>query len=198
MNRTLGWAVSVTVHGLLLLLVLWGHFLPENRPAEKVVVMDLSQFVPEVAPPPPPPPSPEERVPTTSEPDPVPLPAPIPAASQTQSAGPEAGTGPVSAEPDYLPQYKIDKLPALPTGTILGKIVYPPLAAKQGIEATVILELFIDQTGRVRRVTVLKDPGFGFAEAAEAALEGILVVPAESGGQPVAVRYRYPVRFTLK
>ena len=45
---------------------------------------------------------------------------------------------------------------------------------------------------------MLKDPGNGFAEAAIAALGDIFCVPAKIDGHPVAVRYRYPVRFTLK
>jgi protein TonB len=86
----------------------------------------------------------------------------------------------------------------LPVQAILDQIIYPPLAAKQGLEATVILDLYIDQTGKIRKITVLKDPGYGFAEAAVAALQGRTVVPARSQGQPCAVRFRYPVRFTLK
>ncbi len=42
------------------------------------------------------------------------------------------------------------------------------------------------------------DSGFGFAQPAVNALEGLHTVPAEGNGQPVAVRFRYPIRFTLK
>ncbi len=101
-------------------------------------------------------------------------------------------------EIDYLPQHKISDAPVLPTDEIKSKIVYPPLANKQGIEGIVYLELFIDQFGNVKKIDVLKDPGYGFAEAALKALEGIKVKPAFSNGVPVAVRFRYPIRFTLK
>ena len=47
-------------------------------------------------------------------------------------------------------------------------------------------------------MSVLKDPGFGFAEAAIKALAGLVCEPAQVEGRPVAVRYRYPVRFALK
>jgi protein TonB len=76
-------------------------------------------------------------------------------------------------------------------------VVYPPLAASQGLEVTVILELSIDNGGVIRKIVVLKDPGYGFSEAAIKALSGIHVIPAQAGGEPVAVRYRYPIRFTL-
>ena len=101
-------------------------------------------------------------------------------------------------EIEYLPQHKITDVPVLPTDEIKSKMVYPPLANKQGIEGIVYLELFIDQFGTIKKIEVLKDPGYGFADAALKALEGIKVKPAMSNGVPVAVRFRYPIRFTLK
>ena len=71
------------------------------------------------------------------------------------------------------------------------------MAMKQGIEGVVYLELFIDENGNIRQVNVLKDPGYGFAEAAIAALDGITCKPALMNDKPVAVRFRYPVRFVL-
>ncbi|HPO03341.1 MAG TPA: energy transducer TonB [Treponemataceae bacterium] len=105
----------------------------------------------------------------------------------------------VDAQPeiDYLPQHKISQIPEVPSREVLAKIVYPPIALRQKIEAVVYLELFIDQTGRIRKVQILKDPGNGFAEAAVAALEGVVCKPAAANGVPVAVRFRYPVRFAL-
>ena len=98
---------------------------------------------------------------------------------------------------DYVPQHKISVVPEIPTKAILSKIEYPKMAMKQGIEGVVYLELFIDESGNIRRINVLKDPGYGFAEAAVAALEGITCKPAMMNDKPVAVRFRYPVRFVL-
>ncbi len=109
------------------------------------------------------------------------------------------GTGPAATDDsEYLPQFRITDAPVIPAKTVLSKIEYPPLAARQGIEATVFLELLIDATGTIRKITVLKDPGYGFAEVAVAALKGLVCSPAKVDGQAVAVRFRYPVRFTLK
>ena len=116
----------------------------------------------------------------------------------TGPGGAGGGTAGPAAEPDYLPQYKITDVPVIPVKDVLAKIQYPPLAAKQGIEATVYLELLIDDTGKIRKITVLKDPGYGFADAAVSALSDMTCVPAKMNGQTVAVRFRYPVRFTLK
>jgi TonB family protein len=98
---------------------------------------------------------------------------------------------------DYMPQYNIDELPSISENDVLSRIEYPTLAAKQGIEATVYLELFINSSGRIVHINVLKDPGFGFTEAAVKALLNLVCTPAKMEGKPVAVRYRYPVHFKL-
>jgi len=102
-----------------------------------------------------------------------------------------------SEQEEYLPQHKISSVPIIPSREVLSRIVYPPMALKQGIEAVVYLELYIDANGVIRKIKVLKDPGHGFAQAAVAALEGITCVPANANGKNCAVRYRYPVKFTL-
>lgn len=99
---------------------------------------------------------------------------------------------------EYLPQHKISEPPQIPTNEILDNIKYPPLANRQRIEGVVFLELYIDSHGQIRNILVLKDPGFGLAEAAIAAFEGIVCEPAYAEEIAVAVRYRYPVRFQLK
>jgi protein TonB len=78
--------------------------------------------------------------------------------------------------------------------------VYPPIALRSGIEGRVILELFIDRTGQVQRITILQEtpPGRGFGEAAVRAFEGQRCSPAEANGLPVSVRYRYPVSFRIR
>lgn len=98
---------------------------------------------------------------------------------------------------EYLPQHKISTVPVIPGREVLSRIVYPPMALKQGIEAVVYLELFIDSKGQIKNIKVLKDPGHGFAQAALSALKGITCIPANANGKACAVRYRYPVKFTL-
>lgn len=100
-------------------------------------------------------------------------------------------------ESAFLPQHKISSVPVIPIREVLSKIEYPPMALRQGIEAVVYLELFIDSKGAIKNIKVLKDPGHGFAEAAVAALRGIICIPANANGKNCAVRYRYPIKFTL-
>ena len=101
-------------------------------------------------------------------------------------------------EIEYLPQHKISVPPKMPTEEIKSKILYPPLAQRQKIEGVVFLELYIDKHGEIRNIIVLKDPGYGLAEAAINALKGITAAPAEANGIPVAVRFRFPIRFKIK
>ncbi len=114
---------------------------------------------------------------------------------EAEAGGVEGGTG--EAEIEYFPQHKITKVPVFPEAEIESKIIYPKMAWKQGIEAVVYLELFIDADGYIRRVEVLKDPGYGFADSAVAAFIGIKCEPAEANGVAVPVRFRRPVRFKI-
>lgn len=187
--------VVLLIHGAVLAVAgvnLWG---PKVNPSGEPPAIEVSAVsLQDPAPPVPPP--------KTDLPPPPPLAAdPDPAPSGQEPAvqvAPAEKTAPAPAEPDYLPPFKISQVPVIPADKLLAQIVYPALAAKQGIEATVLLDLYIDQTGHIRRVVVLKDPGYGFAEAAQKALQGLVCQPAQASGQAVAVRFRYPIRFSLK
>jgi protein TonB len=169
-----------------------------TAPAEQARVMKLTDIEEEA--PPPPPPSPD-RVPenaveaiaeTMIETDVVP-------ANQTVVA---AGTllTPQSTEEDYLPMHLISVRPEFDERQLAQALVYPPIARRSGIEGRVILELFVDRTGRVQQITVLQEtpPGRGFAEAAVKAFEGQRGTPGQANGRPVSVRLRWPVRFVLR
>jgi protein TonB len=100
----------------------------------------------------------------------------------------------------YLPQYMVTALAVLPESEILRAIVYPPIALRSGIEGTVYLELFIDSSGNIRDITILREnpPNRGFGEAAVNALKGLKAKPAEANGAPVAARLRYNYTFRIK
>jgi protein TonB len=96
--------------------------------------------------------------------------------------------------------HKVSVAPVFSEREILRSLVYPPIARRAGIDGIVYLELFIDKLGTIRQISILKeDPaGKGFGEAAVKAFQGITCAPAQANGVPVAVRYRYPVRFKLR
>ncbi|MCG8481467.1 MAG: TonB family protein [Spirochaetales bacterium] len=126
---------------------------------------------------------------------------------ETDEPVPEPVDEPVVREPvavrrdveiEYLPQHLVSVPPGISVEEVRSQVRYPPLAQRQGIEGVVYLELYIDDEGRIRRVEVLRDPGYGLGEAAIQAFEGLSATPAYANGEPVAVRFRYPVRFSLR
>ncbi|MEI8254794.1 MAG: TonB-dependent receptor [Deltaproteobacteria bacterium] len=75
---------------------------------------------------------------------------------------------------------------------------YPAAARDAGIQGSVVLQLTIDDTGRVNEATVSEGLGHGLDEAAIAAARQFEFSPARQGGQPVRARIRYRYRFTLE
>jgi protein TonB len=148
----------------------------------------------------------EEEPPPEEEPEPAPVVEEIAETMIETDVPPDqkvvaAGTllTPRTGE-DYLPMHRVSAPPLFDERLITQALVYPPIALRSGIEGRVILELFIDRTGRVQRITVLQEnpPGRGFGEAAVKAFEGQRCRPAEANGEAVSVRYRYPVTFKIK
>jgi TonB family protein len=78
---------------------------------------------------------------------------------------------------------------------------YPPRALEERIAAEVILDIDLDATGAVENVLVqgaATSPGYGFEEAALAAVRKFRFTPARVGSVGVPVRISYRYRFTLK
>ena len=175
----------IAIHVIVLICVKFSvsTVVPEEEPnAEIFKLVDVEEFVP----PPPPPPVIEKKEVVVNQ-----------VKTSENILETEKEVVEIPEDIDYVPQHKISVIPEIPTKQILSKIEYPKMAMKQGIEGVVYLELFIDESGNIRRINVLKDPGYGFADAAIAALDGIICKPALVNDKPVAVRFRYPVRFVL-
>ena len=187
--RPLLFGLVIAIHIIVLVCVRFSvkdAALEEEIDAEIFKLVDVEEFVP----PPPPPPVIEKKEVVVNS---------VKASETIQETEKEVVEveEEVPVEIEYVPQHKISVVPEIPTKAILSKIEYPKMAMKQGIEGVVYLELFIDEAGNIRKVNVLKDPGYGFADAAIAALEGITCKPALMNEKPVAVRFRYPIRFML-
>jgi protein TonB len=125
----------------------------------------------------------------------------VPEAGAARGTAHETGAEVSSGGADeFLPAYLVSRLPRFSDEELRKRIRFPPLAQQAGIEATVYLEIFVDQEGEVKNVTILKeDPaGRGFGDAAVKAFAGLKGSPALANGKATAVRYRYPVRFSLR
>lgn len=76
-------------------------------------------------------------------------------------------------------------------------IKYPEMAMKAGIEGKVYVMAFIDESGSVTDVKVIKGIGGGCDEAAVDAIKKAKFKPATNQGQPVKVKMSLPVNFKL-
>ena len=97
-----------------------------------------------------------------------------------------------------------------PEGTVFGKrydtdpvlvdysspMLYPEAAISAGVEGTVILQLGIDENGRVVEVVVLQGVA-GLSGAAVDAVRTWRFLPATDEGRTVAARVVIPIRFKL-
>lgn len=75
--------------------------------------------------------------------------------------------------------------------------IYPFVARKLGKEGNVLLRLALDAEGRLQQIETVKANGFGFAEAASAAIRKSTFTPATSNGRSISSLVLVPVRFVL-
>ena len=92
-------------------------------------------------------------------------------------------------------EYLVNSMPSLAQEV---RIPYPPEAKQKGIEGPVIMDLLIDEAGRVRQASLISGPGAGLNEAALAAIRGFQFHPAKVSDKAVAVKIRYTYRFVLE
>ena len=76
---------------------------------------------------------------------------------------------------------------------------YPKAAKEKGIEGTVIVQVFIDEKGRVKETKIMKGiPNSGLDEAAIEAIKKTRFIPAKAREKKVGVWISIPVNFRLK
>lgn len=75
---------------------------------------------------------------------------------------------------------------------------YPKLARRRGFQGTVILEVLVDENGRVGDLQVSKSSGYKILDrAAMASVKGWAFVPGMRGGKKVEMWVKVPIRFQL-
>ena len=86
--------------------------------------------------------------------------------------------------------------PPVPLKAIRPK--YPKAAKEAGIEGTVIVQVFVNEKGRVTETVILKGiPDSGLDEAAIKAIENVKFRPAKAGNKKVGSWVSIPVNFRL-
>ncbi len=104
----------------------------------------------------------------------------------------------IAENTDALPvpaaEYLVSQMPRLKTEV---RIPYPREAHTQNVEGAVLMDLLIDEMGRVREARLIEGPGYGLNEAALEAVYRFEFEPARIEQKSVAVRIRYAYRFVL-
>ena len=78
-------------------------------------------------------------------------------------------------------------------------IVYPPVAAEEGVQGKVIVEFVVSKTGSIENVKVLRGPHPALNKEAERVVKSMPAWnPGRNNGQAVKVTYVLPVTFRLQ
>ncbi|MGE5499489.1 MAG: energy transducer TonB, partial [Syntrophothermus sp.] len=81
---------------------------------------------------------------------------------------------------------------------IYKKITYPAIAKSAGLEGKVYVLIFVNESGSVDNVKVIKGIGGGCDEAAIDAVKSIKYTPGKNQGVPVKVKLSLAINFKLK
>ncbi len=77
--------------------------------------------------------------------------------------------------------------------------IFPRAARRNDItEATVVVELLLNEQGEVMNCTIIEEAGYGFDEATIEVFEGARFTPAYIDGKPVPVIVRIPIHWKLE
>lgn len=109
-----------------------------------------------------------------------------------------SGKNLLPGEEDYV--VFAEKMPA-PVGgveSIMKKIKYPPMAQKAGIEGKVYILIYINESGGVDDVKVVKGIGAGCDEEAADVIKGHKFSAAEHNGATVKSKLSLAIHFKLK
>ena len=130
-------------------------------------------------------------------------PRPVPARSDTFKLLPKFDNKRDTSGLKLIPKYYDDGNPNIVPLDREPQIVkkveprYPAAALQAGLEGRVIVKMWVETDGKVKKVVVLKSDNEVFNEAAIEAAEQFVFSPAYLNNQPVAVWVSYPFRFKL-
>lgn len=91
-------------------------------------------------------------------------------------------------EEEYLPMAEVMPEPIDGIAGIVKKITYPPIARSAGMEGRVIAMAFINESGGVDDVKIIKGVGGGCNEEVEKVLRSSKFKPGINEGKPVKVK----------
>jgi TonB family protein len=114
---------------------------------------------------------------------------------ETAVAQEQASTKNVAGDPAAAPVHMPD---AGASDLHNPKPPYPPVSRSKGEQGTVLLKVCVSATGTVDSVDIAKSSGYvRLDRSANDTVERWRFHPARKGGQPVALCYQLPIRFSL-
>ena len=81
---------------------------------------------------------------------------------------------------------------------LMGRIVYPEMARRAGIEGKVFVQFVVDESGYVTDATAVMCPNQLLCDAAVSAVRESRFTPGRHRGVPVKVRFTIPIDFKLR
>ncbi|GJQ22011.1 MAG: hypothetical protein HBSIN02_23660 [Bacteroidia bacterium] len=185
----------------LALMIVAFKFFPDVSPPDKILkveqeivdVEDIEITKQENRPPPPPRPPIPIEAPSDENVEDVEI-------MSTELQPAEEAPPPPPQEDEEVYFVAVEELPE-PIGglaALQSAVVYPEIAKRAGVEGTVYVEAFVDESGNVTKTTVVKGIGAGCDEAAQAAVMKTKFKPGKQRGKPVKVRMSIPIRFRLQ
>ena len=110
----------------------------------------------------------------------------------------DAGTVVREAEPAPDDFIAVEKEPATDLAEVQRKLVYPPMAVKQGLEGKVLIRVLVGKDGRPRRSIIDQSIAPSLDEAANRAVMASVFTPAIQNNTPVDCWVTIPVVFKLR
>lgn len=183
---------------------------------EIIEIEDIEQTQ-QIQPPPPPPPAPpppqevpddaviEDEIIEDMEMDldefvPPPAAAPTPPAPPPPPPSNEPAPPPPEPEPQEPEIFDVvEQEPELIGGIegLQGRVEYPEMARRAGVEGTVYIQFVVDEQGRVSQAVCARSPNEMLCDASIEAVQQSQFRPGMQRGRPVKVRFTVPVRFKL-
>lgn len=199
------WEISLIVS--LTLLIVAFKFFPKfeqevvaiDAPQELIQTEDVEATKQESAPPPPPKPPIPIEAPTDDVLDDVEIEATdLDVEAEVSAPPPPPKKVEEEVEPVFFVAVEQMPEPIGGIGAIQSKIVYPEIAKRAGVQGRVYVKAYVDESGRVNKVELIRGIGAGCDEAAMEAVQSVMFKPGKQRGKPVKVQVTVPVLFKLQ
>lgn len=120
---------------------------------------------------------------------------PVPVTPVANPGAPEGMQGAGEGMPTASAEFLVTEMPVLVSEV---RIPFPAAARKRNAQGKVVMNLLIDDIGRVRRATLIEGPDGDLNDAALGAIRNFKFKPAKIRDRSVAVQIRYIYNFVME